>query len=38
MKNLIALFIFFTVGVSFAQTSVSGGIYQNTTWQFLALN
>ena len=32
MKNLIALFIIFSVGKSFSQTSVSGGIYQNTTW------
>lgn len=32
MKNLIALFIIFSVGTSFSQTSVSGGIYQNTTW------
>jgi len=32
MKNLVALCIIFSVGVSFSQTSVSGGIYQNTTW------
>ena len=32
MKKLITLFIIFSVGISFSQTSVSGGIYQNTTW------
>jgi hypothetical protein len=32
MKNLIILCLFFFIGNSFSQTSVSGGIYQNTTW------
>jgi hypothetical protein len=32
MKKLIALFILFSATNSFAQTSVSGGIFQNTTW------
>lgn len=32
MKKLIALFILFSVANSFSQTSVSGGIFQNTTW------
>jgi hypothetical protein len=32
MKKLIALFILFSTANSFSQTSVSGGIFQNTTW------
>ena len=32
MKKLIALFILFSAANSFSQTSVSGGIFQNTTW------
>jgi hypothetical protein len=32
MKSLIALFILLSIGNAISQTSVSGGIYQNTTW------
>jgi hypothetical protein len=32
MKNLILLLFLFSVGISFSQTTFSGGIYQNTTW------
>jgi hypothetical protein len=32
MKQGIAFFFLFYAGFLFSQTSVSGGIYQNTTW------